>query len=534
MAADILRPWIPWLIVAAGVALRCSQYSFDRSLFLDEAFVATSIAHRSVPELMKPLEFDQRAPAGFLAGVKLLTLALGRSDLVLRLLPLVSGIVSMMLFPTVCRRYLSESATNLALLLFALSPPLIFMSSDLKQYSTDALATIAILLACAAAGPSRWTARHVAIVGMVGAGALWFSFPAVFVLAGVGLVLLALSVGNRQWRDLPRLAAVAVLWGIGFAGMWWLQLRFFEDEPGWKKLWDGAFMPMPPRSLGELLWFPRRFMHIVTNPVGIEFPGIAGLACLAGIGALYGQSRWRAGVLLAPIAVAVLASGLRLYPVSGRSIIFMAPLLVLTIAAGVDCVRRVVVQRRLAWMWVFIAACVLFQPALSAKEHVVNRQMYKNTTFWEYKFEEIKPLMSHVRAGWQPGDLVYLYSQSHVAFDYYADQFGFAPADSVRGMMTGLINPRWEEIEADLARLSGRKRVWVLFTHNWKLNDVNERKLYQHFLEKMGICVDRLELPDPADAAVYLYDLSTRSPGGSPGTTGRMAAGVNPVHAGSR
>src|SRR6476661_11065301 len=98
-AADILRPWIPWLIVAAGIALRCSQYSFDRSLFLDEAFVATNIAHRSVAELCQPLEFDQRAPAGFLAGVKLATLALGRSDLVLRLLPLISGIVSVVLFP---------------------------------------------------------------------------------------------------------------------------------------------------------------------------------------------------------------------------------------------------------------------------------------------------------------------------------------------------------------------------------------------------------------------------------------------------
>jgi hypothetical protein len=527
-AAQILRPWIPWLIVAAGIALRCSQYSFDRSLFLDEAFVATNIAHRSVAELCQPLEFDQRAPAGFLAGVKLATLALGRSDLVLRLLPLISGIVSVVLFPVLCRRLLSERAANLALLLLAVSPPLIFMSSDLKQYSTDALMTIAILLSCATADLSRWTARDVATVGLVGAGALWFSFPAVFVLAGVGVVLVAALVSRRRWGDLPKISIVGLLWAIGFAGLWWLQLRFFEDEPGWKKLWDGAFMPLPPRSLGDLLWFPRRFMHMVTNPIGIEFPGIAGLACLAGIGALYRQSRHRAALLLAPVAVAILASGLRIYPVSGRSIIFMAPLLVLMIAAGIDCVRHTVVQRGLAWMWVFVAACALFQPALSAKEHIVNRQMYKNTTFWDYKFEEIKPLMSHMRAAWQPGDLVYLYSQTHVAFDYYGDQFGFAPSDSVRGMSAGLLNPRWEEIESDLARLSGRKRVWVLFTHNWKLNEVNERKLYRYFLDRMGTCLDRLELPDPADAAVYLYDLSNPPPHGSPRSNGRIAAMVNP------
>jgi hypothetical protein len=136
--------------------------------------------------------------------------------------------------------------------------------------------------------------------------------------------------------------------------------------------------------------------------------------------------------------------------------------------------------------------------------------------------------MSHVRTAWQPGDLVYLYNQTHVAFDYYSDQFGFVPADSVRGMSAGLINPRWEEIESDLAKLSGRQRVWVLFTHNWKLNEVNERKLYRYFLDRMGTCLDRLELPDPADAAVYLYDLSNPPPHGSPGANGRIAARVTP------
>jgi len=517
------QPALPWLIVCLGIALRISQYSFDRSLFLDEAFVATNIAERSAAGLLQPLEFDQRAPAGFLVGVKLATLCLGRSDSSLRLLPLVSGILSVLLFAAVCRRVLSPVCANFALLLFALSPPLIFLSSDLKQYSTDALVATVVLLASILVAESGFAPRRIAVLGLTGGVALWFSFPAVFVLAGVGLTLFAAAARKRNWGEMKRLSILVPLWGAGFVSLWWTQLRFFESEPGWKSLWNDAFMPLIPTSLGDLLWFPNRFFHLVTNPVGLSFPGLGGLACLVGIGCLWRQSRFRTALLLAPIAVALLASGFRVYPVSGRSIIFMAPTLLVIISAGIDGIRRSVVQPGVAWMWAFAAVCICFNPAMSAKTHILNRQMYTNTLFMDYKFEEMKPLMAHIRKHWRCGDLVYLYSQSHVAFEYYADQYGFRPADSVRGIPAGMMNPRWDEVEADLAKLSGRKRVWAVFTHNWTANDVSERRLYMHFLDRLGRCLNKLEFQHPVDAAVYLYDLSQPGNDDSPGPAENQA-----------
>jgi hypothetical protein len=529
VAISTLTPALPWLIALIGIALRISQYAHDRSLFLDEAFVATSIAERSTAELLQPLQFDQRAPAGFLVCVKVATLCLGRSDLVLRLVPLVSGILSVVMFLIVSRKLLPPVAANLSLLLFAISQPLIFLSSDLKQYSTDALTALVILWASIPAATSGLSPRRVAVLGLSGAAALWFSFPAVFVLAGVGLTLCVPAFRDRNWRELARLSIVSAIWGIGFISLWWLQLRFFESEPGWKALWNDAFMPLVPKSLGELLWYPRRFFHIVTNPVGLSFPGLAGLACLAGCVATWRKSRSHAALVLAPIAVALLASGFRIYPVSGRSIIFMSPLVLLLIAAGIERVRQAVVQPGIAWMWIFVAVAICFDSAEAAKSHIVNRHLYKNTTFWDYKFEEMKPLMAHIRQQWQTGDLVYLYSQSYVSFEYYADQYGFSPADSVRGMQAGMLNPRWEEVEADLAKLSGRSRVWLVFTHNWTMNDVSERKLYTYFLDKLGRRLDKLEFELPVDAAVYLYDLSKPGGGNTPGPPRGLAAGVAPA-----
>jgi len=526
-----LQPALPWLIVAVGIGLRISQYAHDRSLFLDEAFVATNIIERPVAGLLQPLQFDQRAPAGFLVGVKWATMCLGRSDLVLRLIPLVSGVLSVLLFGMLSRKILSPAGANFALLLFAVSPPLIFMASDLKQYSTDALMTTVILLASVPICSAGLSLRRAVVLGLAGGIALWFSFPAAFVLAGVGLSLFVPAAVNRNWRDVSQLLLVAAMWGVGFGSLWWLQLRLFEKDPGWIFLWGDAFMPLIPRSLGDLLWFPRRFFHIVTNPAGLSFPGLAGLSCAVGVVALWRQSRMQAALLLAPIAVTLLASGFRIYPVAGRAIIFMAPLVLLIIVAGIERIRLAVVQPGLAWVWAFAALCICHDSAMSAKAHIVNRQMYRNTTFWDYKFEEMKPLMGHIRQHWQQGDIVYLYSQSYVAFEYYAERYGFSRSDSVRGILGGLMNPRWDEVEADLEKLSGRNRVWVVFTHNWTMNDVSDRKLYTYFLDKRGRCLDKLEMQPPIDAAVYLYDLSSPGRRETPGDRKGLAIESGPPDA---
>ena len=59
---------LPWAILASGAFLRVVWY-FDRgSLWLDEAFLALNVVHRSPPELLEKLSFGQGAPLGLPAG----------------------------------------------------------------------------------------------------------------------------------------------------------------------------------------------------------------------------------------------------------------------------------------------------------------------------------------------------------------------------------------------------------------------------------------------------------------------------------
>src|SRR5262245_65033312 len=89
---------LPWLIIGLGIFLRLAQYAFNRSLWYDEANLAANIIDRSMAGLLRPLDYDQGAPIGFLLLEKLAVQALGPSEYALRLIPFFFGSIALILF----------------------------------------------------------------------------------------------------------------------------------------------------------------------------------------------------------------------------------------------------------------------------------------------------------------------------------------------------------------------------------------------------------------------------------------------------
>src|SRR5690606_7893452 len=84
--------WLPALALLLGVALQLRQYVFNRSLWLDEAYLVGGMAGRDMVQLLtQPLDNNQAAPLGFLVLTRMATMALGGSDWVFRLVPWLAG-----------------------------------------------------------------------------------------------------------------------------------------------------------------------------------------------------------------------------------------------------------------------------------------------------------------------------------------------------------------------------------------------------------------------------------------------------------
>jgi len=130
-------------LLVAGVASRV--HLLDRSLWLDEAWVANSILASSLRGALYYDAWLQTTPPLFIVLARFFTDLFGTSNTALRALPAFSGIIAVFLLSFLAFRLLKPSFALLAILLFVLSPRVILYSQSVKPYSSDVLATIGLL-----------------------------------------------------------------------------------------------------------------------------------------------------------------------------------------------------------------------------------------------------------------------------------------------------------------------------------------------------------------------------------------------------
>ena len=92
-----LHQWT-WLFVALGGVALSLRYVLRFPLFLDEAFVSVSLLDRGPTELMRPLEYRQVCPLGFLWVQWAVVRLFGFSEYALRLFPFLCGLGSLVAF----------------------------------------------------------------------------------------------------------------------------------------------------------------------------------------------------------------------------------------------------------------------------------------------------------------------------------------------------------------------------------------------------------------------------------------------------
>ena len=362
-----------WLILGLGIALRLVEYAGDRPLYLDESLLRASLMGRPIFELSRPLLHDQLAPPGFLIVERIASWALGGSSLALRLFPLIGSVAGLLLMRHVAARVLEGWVVPIALALYAGSDDLVYYATEIKPYSTD----MAVALACLAMGlrlvRDRASAGRIAAGTLGGIAATWFSFPAAYVLAGVGSCLIARATVGRRWRSAGAWAAMSAIWGASFAACHLVSMRLLAPGPFMWVWWGFAFLPIPPTSAAQAI---RVFWHVAnlfTNPVGLTTPlgpiatGLLGLGLFA-VGA-FAMARRRPDavfMIAAPLLLALVASGLRAYPFHGRLLYFLVPGLLVAIAQGIGTLGR----RPARIPAYLLAALLLYCPAVDVLDHL--------------------------------------------------------------------------------------------------------------------------------------------------------------------
>jgi hypothetical protein len=275
---------------------------------------------------------------------------------------------------------------------------------------------------------------------------------------------------------------------MSFAGAYLVSFRDLIHNRALQGYWAEAFMPLPSVTFSYLTWLVETFFRVFIDPIGLPLNGIAALTFLIGCVSMFLRKREDFFILISPLAFLLVASGLQLYPLGGRLLLFGVPFALLFIAQGAEQII-VKTSEESHMIGIFLIGLLVLHPTLSAGSHLLTPRT----------FEEIQPVMRYLKEHRRDGDLLYLYYGASLAFPYYAEDYGFRRGEYVIGVAS---RDNWKRYGDDLDGLRGNKRVWVLFSHVHK----DEERLFLGHLQGIGIRLDSFAAPG---AAVYLYDLAT-------------------------
>jgi hypothetical protein len=243
--------------------------------------------------------------------------------------------------------------------------------------------------------------------------------------------------------------------------------------------------------MDDVRWVVTAFFQMFSKMLGFSLQGIGALTFLVGCYSMLTSDRQRLANLLLPVLLALGASGLQLYPFCCRLILFAAPALLLLMAQGIVTILSL--TRTRPWIGATLIVLVFLHPVMWAGYHVIEPR---------YE-EEIKPELRYLHEHRQPDDVIYVYYGAKPAFTYYARRLGWDPdACCTFGARS---RKDWDGYERDLRQLRGEDRVWIVFAHVYDWKSVDERVLFLHYLDNVGLRMDGFETQG---AAIYLYDLS--------------------------
>lgn len=495
------RAPLPWEKVIAGVLLllglllRLRQYLTARSLWLDEAMLALNIVQRNFGGLFQPLDYNQGAPVGFLLAEKALVTVFGSHEFVLRLFPLLAGMASLGLFYLLLRRIASGIGLLAALALFAVGPELVYYASELKQYSVDVAVTIGLLLLSMPVFEGKTGRKAFVWLGCAGMLALWFSHPALFVLAGVGVSLLWMSAGRRERGLLLCTVYIGIAWLGNLGLLYFVSLQNLKDNAFLLDFWQENFMPLPPWSAAG--WFSGVFRSLVQNQVGVSLPAFFAFALIFGWVFLLRRHRYLAAAILGTFVFALLASALRLYPLGGRLSLFLVALMLALAGHFISALQH----RLQRWpaiggiVALLVSTSLLYSPASESLHRFVNPKY----------FEHIRPALADLSQNWQPGDALFVSNGAVPAYLFYAQRYGLDQIAYYTSEATDYLDP--QALARRLDPLAGNPRAWILMSHVYEKGGFNEKEFFLAALDEMGKKKRAFRTPG-ASVYLYLYDLS--------------------------
>ena len=471
--------WLHQLLIvfiAFGIIASAINLLNDRSLWLDEIMLATSIVNRSFIELLQPLEMDQVAPIGFLFVEEFFTTLFNNKDWSFRLFPFFSFLLSIILIYTLSKQlFKSTTIALLSCALFSLNLNILLYAIEVKQYIVDVFISLLVVVSALHFQKHQHN-KSLILFTVVSILSVWFSNIAVIMLFTVGLYILFKMYFKNPERDYKGFIPI-IFSAISFFIYYAIfihehparehMLEYWTDMRGflYKDLFSynfNYFIYSRTRTILEWLIAIDSYFWFIT--LGFIIIGV--LANLKLRKALF--------ITLLPIGIHLTLSYFKLYPFQTRLALYLFPFLIILLSAGL-WVTYLFFKRFSIKISVFILLIPLLCNAIAVA---------KNTP---KEHEEIKKSMQYINTNIDRSDAILVYSSSKIHFNYYKSKFPNIINNQFihYGIEFDYDNNTLKHLEV-FNNLT--EKIWIVFSHTKKEEKVgyNEEHLTINHIRHLG------------------------------------------------
>ena len=336
-------------LIGLIIIIHVIPYGYNRSLWFDEAMLASSIMTRNYTDLVAfPLDWGQSAPVGYLYIVKALSNILGGNEFSLRLWSLISFLGCFFFLYKILHSVVQVKHPLLFALVFGMVPYYIYYSNELKQYMSDNMFVLLSLLLFGLYCKGNLSLLKITMMYSV---IIWFSFSAVFYIAACMIIIVSGIIVNAIKKNklysmlTLKKCSLCLIVAASFIVNYCLWLSPTSENAGGSAYWDLLRFRFFPISIQDIKFKANMFSHILRPILSVNYIFLYSLSILSLL-SLYKMFRTKGilcpylGAIMLGCFMMLVASNLGFFPIQDRLVQFIPILIIISAAIGFDEVEK--------------------------------------------------------------------------------------------------------------------------------------------------------------------------------------------------
>ncbi len=309
------------IILLCGILIRALYWAKGMNFWGDELNLALPFFQCSFVDFFTHVNAHYKCPPLFCASVFILLKLFGYKIHIFTLVSFISSIISLILFTFVSLKlFKSKIPVLLGVFIFSVSVPLIYYSQEFKPYSTDVMVCLFLIFIYDYIHFKDISIKNMVLCSITAFLLPILSFPAVFITpAFICAKLIEEKCISKK--------VIPVIFGYvlscTYMGLLYINIHSYEKS---EFEWQSGFLTFSAKSVHDVL--SNFFMYSIYNYNDKYFYIIIAFL-IAGLVLLLKYNR-KYGILFTLIIAAyTLASFLHIYPLVGRMILSLIPILIL-------------------------------------------------------------------------------------------------------------------------------------------------------------------------------------------------------------